>query len=196
MRAVSSALLRRGWRSCCCRAGLVDPRPVDGLGAGRPHPHAVRPEVHRLRLAGVDPAALAKLRRHEPAARPAVLTSRRATQGFRLLGVSWIPGAAPPIEVAVSTRDERGWSPWRDLGADEETTSPRGALQLWRAPLRPRARKAFLLVELRGFEPLTSAMRTQRRRLETTPPVPLATISAQASTLSEAWRYAVVRGGP
>ena len=78
MRAVSSALLRHGWRSCCCRAGLVDPRPVAGLGAGRQHPHA----VHRLRLAGVDPAALAELRRHEPAARPAVLTSRRATQGL------------------------------------------------------------------------------------------------------------------
>jgi hypothetical protein len=35
----------------------------------------VRPDVHRLRLAGVDPAALAKLRRHEPAARPAVLNA-------------------------------------------------------------------------------------------------------------------------
>jgi N-acetylmuramoyl-L-alanine amidase len=130
MRAVSSALLRRGWLILLlvALASLILVPSTRSAPAGRPH--AVRPEVHPLRLAGVDPAALTELRSHEPAARPAVLTSRRATQGFRLLGVSWIPGAAAPrIEVAVRTRDERGWSPWRDLGADEETASPRGALQ-------------------------------------------------------------------
>jgi N-acetylmuramoyl-L-alanine amidase len=90
----------------------------------------VRPDVSTLRLAGVDAAALAELRKQDPAARPAVLTSRRATNAFRLVGVSWVPGvAAPRIDVVVRTRGDRGWSEWRDLEVEGATASPRGALE-------------------------------------------------------------------
>jgi hypothetical protein len=147
VRAISSALLRRV--SLIVSLGLLASLVVipSTVSAPAVRPHAVRPEVYRLRLAGVDVAALAELRKQDPAARPAVLTTRRATQGFRLLGVSWIPGAAAPrIEVAVRTRDERGWSSWRDLGVEEVTASPRGALQPEDAAADTRA----------GTEPLYS----------------------------------------
>jgi hypothetical protein len=129
VRAISSALLRRV--SLFLLVGVLASLVVvpSTVSAPAARPHAVRPLVHEQRLAGVDAAALAELRRQDPAAHPAVLTPRQTTQGFRLLGVSWIAGAAAPrIEVAVRTRGERGWSSWRDLGADEETASPRGAL--------------------------------------------------------------------
>ncbi len=50
-----------------------------------------------------------------------------------------------------------------------------------------------MLVELRGFDPLTSAMRTQPGRLAPPYPAPLFTTSAQASSLAE--RGVVVRCG-
>lgn len=100
------------------------------ISAPASRPHAVRPEVYGLRLAGVDAVALAELRGQDRAAHPAVLTSRRTTQAFRLLGVSWIPGpAAPRIAVAVRTRDARGWSSWRALEVEDVAATPRGALE-------------------------------------------------------------------
>jgi hypothetical protein len=130
VRAISPVLLRRASVTLLLGAlasVLVVPSTVSAPAA-RPHP--VSPEVDELRLAGVDAAALAELRKQDPAAHPVVLTSRRATPAFRLLGVSWIPGAAAPrIDVTVRTHDERGWSPWRDLEVEDVTASPRGALQ-------------------------------------------------------------------
>jgi hypothetical protein len=107
-------------------AAVVAPPSVSATGAA---PHPVRPQVHRLRLAGVDQAALADLRRQQPGARPAVLTPPRPTEDFRLLGVSWTPGAGvPEMEVEVRTRDARGWSGWQPLELEGAVPSPRGAL--------------------------------------------------------------------
>jgi hypothetical protein len=97
--------------------------PVDG-------PRPVHPKIQRLRLSGVDPAALASLREQQPAARPAVLTSPRATEQFRMLGVSWTPTAkAPRIDVEVRTRGDDGWSAWREVEVEDPSAAPRGALQ-------------------------------------------------------------------
>jgi hypothetical protein len=88
LRAISPALLRRV--SVTLLLGTLASLlvvPVTG-SAPRARPHPVSPVVGELPLAGVDAAALAELRRQEPGAHPAVLTGRRATQGFRLLGVS------------------------------------------------------------------------------------------------------------
>ena len=121
-------------------AGRCAGDPVAGRHAGRRRgpterlrtaaaPHPVRPQVHRLRLAGVNQAALADLRRQQPGARPAVLTPPRSTEDFRLLGVSWTPGAGvPEVEVEVRTRDARGWSRWQPLELEGAIASPRGAL--------------------------------------------------------------------
>jgi hypothetical protein len=110
-------------------AGLaaVVPPTVSAAVAAR---HAVRPVVHRLPLAGVDQAALAGLRTHDPGADPAILTARHPTEGFRLLGVSWTPGEkAPHIDVEVRTRSAKGWSRWRELELEDVVSAPRGALQ-------------------------------------------------------------------
>jgi N-acetylmuramoyl-L-alanine amidase len=108
-------------------AAAAVPPPVS---AAAPVQRPVRPQVHKLGLAGVDPAALAELRQQDPGARPAILTSRRPTEAFRLLGVSWTPGEqAPRINVEARTRTTRGWSPWRDLELEDVASAPRGALQ-------------------------------------------------------------------
>ena len=92
-------------------------------------PHPVRPQVHRLRLAGVDQVAVAELRQEDAGAHPAVLTTRRPTNSFRLLGVSWTPDVkAPRIAVEVRTRLAQGWSQWQQLGVEGVVAAPRGAL--------------------------------------------------------------------
>ena len=105
---------------------FVDPPTVS---AAATDPHPVRPQVHRLRLAGVDRAALAELRQRDAAARPAVLTTRRPTESFRLLGVSWTPDVkAPRVAVEVRTRGAKGWSQWQQLEIEGVVAAPRGAL--------------------------------------------------------------------
>jgi N-acetylmuramoyl-L-alanine amidase len=94
-----------------------------------PKPHPVPPKMYKLQLAGVDPAALAELRKDHPGAHPRVLTHTRATETFKLLGVSWIPGEkAPDIEVQVRTRGDKGWSSWSKLELGDVSAAPRGAL--------------------------------------------------------------------
>jgi hypothetical protein len=111
-------------------AGLLAAVLVPTVSAAAPVQHPVRPQLHKLPLAGVDPAALAELRQQDPGAHPAVLTARRPTQAFRLLGVSWTPGVtAPRITVEVRVRDARGWSRWRELELEDVVSAPRGALQ-------------------------------------------------------------------
>ena len=101
--------------------------PTASAAAARPHP--VRPEVHRLPLAGVDQAALAELHRQETGANPAVLTSRRPTEAFRLLGVSWTPAApVPRMTVEARTRAAGSWSQWRELELEDVVAGPQGAL--------------------------------------------------------------------
>jgi hypothetical protein len=105
---------------------FIDPSTVSAAVAD---PHPVRPQVHRLRLAGVDQAALAELRQEDVGARPAMLTTRRPTEAFRLLGVSWRPDVkVPRIAVEVRTRGAKGWSPWRQLDVEGVVAAPRGAL--------------------------------------------------------------------
>jgi N-acetylmuramoyl-L-alanine amidase len=111
-------------------AGLLAAVVVPPAVSAAPVHHPVRPQVHKLRLAGVDPAALAELRKQDPGAHPAVLTSRRPTEAFRLLGVSWAPGEnAPRINVEARLRTTGGWSPWRELELDDVASAPRGALE-------------------------------------------------------------------
>jgi hypothetical protein len=101
--------------------------PTASAAAARPHP--VPPEVHRLPLAGVDQAALAELHRQEIGANPAVLTSRRPTEAFRLLGVSWTPAApVPRMTVEARTRAAGSWSQWRELELEDVVAGPQGAL--------------------------------------------------------------------
>ena len=91
--------------------------------------HPVRPQVHRLRLAGVDQAAVAELRQEDAGAHPAVLTTRHTTDSFRLLGVSWTPDVkAPRVAVEVCTRGAKGWSQWQQLEVEGVVAAPRGAL--------------------------------------------------------------------
>jgi len=109
--------------------GLLTAMAPSTVSAATADPHPVRPQVHRLRLAGVDQAALAELRRQDAGARPAVLTTRHATEAFGLLGVSWTPDVkAPRIAVEVRTRDAKGWSRWRPLDVEGVVAAPRGAL--------------------------------------------------------------------
>jgi N-acetylmuramoyl-L-alanine amidase len=109
--------------------GLLTAMVPSTVSAAVAHPHPVRPQVHRLRLAGVDQAALAELRQQDAGARPAVLTRRRPTEAFRLLGVSWLPAVkAPRIAVEVRTRRAMGWSEWQQLEVEGVVAAPRGAL--------------------------------------------------------------------
>jgi hypothetical protein len=109
--------------------GLLTAMVPPTVSAAATDPHPVRPRVHRLRLAGVDRAALAELRQRDVGAGPAVLTTRRPTESFRLLGVSWTPDVkAPRMAVEVRTRSARGWSQWQQLGVEGVVAAPRGAL--------------------------------------------------------------------
>ena len=124
-------------------AVIVPPTVSAAAAVQRP----VRPVVHGFRLAGVDPVALAELREQDPGARPAVLTSRRPTEAFRLLGVSWTAGEkAPRINVEARTRDAKGWSRWRELELEDVVSAPLGALSPSEAAGSARA----------GTEPLYS----------------------------------------
>jgi N-acetylmuramoyl-L-alanine amidase len=109
--------------------GLLTAMVPPTVSAAAADPHPVRPQVHRLRLAGVDRAALAELRQRDAGAHPAVLTTRRPTESFRLLGVSWKPDVkAPRIAVEVRTRRAMGWSQWQQLGVEGVVAAPREAL--------------------------------------------------------------------
>ncbi len=133
MRTVSPTVLRRVAATVLLAgliAGLLAALNVPSGGSTpAPRPHPVTPEVHTLPLAGVDPAALAELRRQDPDAHPAVLTPPRATGTFKLLGVSWTPTAkVPGIKVQFRTRGDKGWSSWSELELEDVFSAPRGAL--------------------------------------------------------------------
>jgi hypothetical protein len=109
--------------------GLLTAMVPSTVSAAVAHAHPVSPQVHMLRLAGVDQAALAELRQQDAGARPAVLTTRRPTEAFRLLGVSWTPDVkAPRIAVEVRTRRATSWSEWQQLEVEGVVAAPRGAL--------------------------------------------------------------------
>jgi hypothetical protein len=109
--------------------GLLTAMVPPAVSAAATDPHPVRPQVHWLRLAGVDRAALAELRQQDAGAGPAVLTTRRPTASFQLLGVSWTPDVKTPrVAVEVRTRGAKGWSQWQQLGVEGVVAAPRGAL--------------------------------------------------------------------
>src|SRR4029450_4471622 len=92
-------------------------------------PPPVRPQVHQLRLDGVDRTALTELRRQDAGADPTVLTTRRPTASFRLLGVSWTPDVkAPRMAAEVRTRGAKGGPQCQQLGVEGVVAAPRGAL--------------------------------------------------------------------
>jgi uncharacterized protein with LGFP repeats len=90
--------------------------PVTTAPAG-PKPQPVRPAVQSLVAEGVDPAVIAA----DAGAplgkgRPFVLTGKRATDPFSMVGITWQPGSgSAAVEVSVRTRGEDGWSPWSKL---------------------------------------------------------------------------------
>ena len=109
--------------------GLLAAMAPPTVSAAAADTHPVRPQVHRLRLAGVDQAAVAELRQEDAGAHPAVLTMRHTTEAFRLLGVSWTPDVkAPRVAVEVRTRGAKGWSQWQQLEVEGVVAAPRGAL--------------------------------------------------------------------
>jgi putative cell wall-binding protein len=133
VRTVSSTVMRRVAVTvflAVLLAGILAALKVpSGGSAPAPRPHPVTPDIHTLPLVGVDRAALAELRRHDPDAHPAVLTPPRATRTFKLLGVSWTPTAkAPGIQVQVRTRGDKGWSSWSELELEDVFAAPRHAL--------------------------------------------------------------------
>jgi N-acetylmuramoyl-L-alanine amidase-like protein len=133
LRPVSPTVTRRVAATVSLSVLLVGVLVALNISSGgstpAPKPHPVPPKIHKLQLAGVDPAALAELRRHDPDANPRVLTQARATELFKLLGVSWIPTEkVPDIEVQVRTRGDKGWSSWSVLELEDVSAAPRGAL--------------------------------------------------------------------
>jgi len=93
--------------------------------ASKAPPRPVTPEVHSLRLAGVDADAARGLRNSDdPAGRRLaarrdlrVLTAKTPTQRFELVGVTWRQvEATPELDVRVRTRSgSGGWSSWERL---------------------------------------------------------------------------------
>jgi hypothetical protein len=133
LRPVSSTVTRRIAATvflAMLLAGVLAALNVSSGGSTpAPKAHPVPPKIQKLRLAGVDPAALADLRGHHPDAHPRVLTQASATETFKLLGVSWTPTEkAADIEVQVRTRGDKGWSPWSKLELEDVSAAPRGAL--------------------------------------------------------------------
>src|SRR6266542_3470142 len=129
VRTVSSTVMRRKAATVFLAGLLAALNVPSGGSAPAPRPHPVTPEVHTLPLAGVDRAALAELRGQDPDADPAVLTPPRATETFKLLGVSWTPTAKTPgIEVQIRTRGGKGWSSWSELEIEDVFAAPRRAL--------------------------------------------------------------------
>ena len=106
---------------------VVLPGVVAILVVGGLLPAMVPPTVS---AAAADPhPVLAELRQRDAGAHPAVLTTRRPTESFRLLGVSWKPDVkAPRIAVEVRTRRAMGWSQWQQLGVEGVVAAPREAL--------------------------------------------------------------------
>jgi hypothetical protein len=109
------------------------PAPV----AAAPAPVPVRPGVVELAVRGVDPAAAAEPSGVLPAVRLAgttrrtvLLTGRRPTGRFGLLGVTWDRSPATgTVEAWARTRSGGTWSGWSLLGgaADEEADGAEAA---------------------------------------------------------------------
>ena len=106
-----------------------------------PQPEPVRPDVVSLPASGVDEAALQQ-DDDRAGGRPFVLTAKRSTDEFAMLGVTWAQDSGTgDVTVRVRTRTDDRWSDWTDLemaaddGPDDvsaETRAPR--LRLGTAP--------------------------------------------------------------
>lgn len=115
--------------------------------SGRDAPRPVATGLSTLRLAGVDAVALreepvpeglvehlaeeqrlpvAVASRRAAAATPAVLTGRLATADYAMLGVTWLPNAAPvDLALSVRSRTDGRWSEWQELHQLADTASGR-----------------------------------------------------------------------
>jgi hypothetical protein len=125
--------------------------PALGTAAADPPPAvapvSVPPAVVQLDVAGVDADAAAEppggppaVRLGGTARRTVLLTARRPTARFGLLGVTWDRTAGPgALEVWARTRTAGTWSGWTPLGgvadeepdADEAAGSRSGTAPLW-----------------------------------------------------------------
>jgi hypothetical protein len=119
--------------SCTALLALLIPGlllvPVLTPASAAPAAVPVAPAVAELPLTGVDPAAadertaLPAVKVGGTARRTVLLTTRRPTSRFGLLGVTWDRAAGlGPVEAWARTRSGGAWSDWRLLGgaADEE----------------------------------------------------------------------------
>jgi hypothetical protein len=96
--------------------------PTVQVTRGKPSP--VRPEVHTMPLSGVDEPARDEVRdeggSRAPRDETVVLTARRRTAVYSLLGVTWRGGAPKGMQVSVRTHTEGGWRHWVALESDAE----------------------------------------------------------------------------
>ena len=120
--------------------------PVLTPASAAPAAVPVAPAVAELALTGVDPAAAAErtalpaVRVGGTARRTVLLTTRRPTSRFALLGVTWDRATrVGAVEAWARTRSGGAWSDWRLLGgaadeeaeAGEEARSRAGTSPLW-----------------------------------------------------------------
>ena len=112
--------------------------PVLTPASAAPAPVPVRAAVAELPVSGVDPAAAAEapgtalpaVRLGGSARRTVLLTTRRTTGRYGMLGVTWDRTAATgTVEAWARTRTAGAWSTWRLLGgaADEEPEAAEAA---------------------------------------------------------------------
>ena len=110
--------------------------PVPTPASAAPSAVPVAPAVAELALTGVDPAAAAErtalpaVKVGGTARRTVLLTTRRPTGRFGLLGVTWDRTAGlGTVEAWARTRSGGAWSPWRLLGGagDEEPETAEAA---------------------------------------------------------------------
>ena len=84
-------------------------------------PRPVPPSVTRLRLHGIERGARSALRTAAAPGRQLLLANApRDTEGFSLLGVTWLPDPGVQVAVQARTRSDGRWSGWLPLEAQGE----------------------------------------------------------------------------
>ena len=143
-RPSSAALLSVLLLSLTVPGLLLVPAPAPAAADAQAHaaavhtPAPVRAAVTELPVGGVDPAAAAEapgsalpaVRLGGAARRTVLLTSRRTTARYGVLGVTWdATAAAGAVEAWARTRSAGGWSPWQVLGgaSDEQPEAAEAA---------------------------------------------------------------------
>ena len=127
MRRTTSALLLTALVATTAPGAALLATPASGQTAPAPAPRAVAAAVVELPVSGIDPAAASELGARAllstgAARRTVLLTARRTTRAYGLVGVTWRPDpAVTGAEAFVRTREAGIWSGWTAMGgtADE-----------------------------------------------------------------------------